>query len=118
MTPLSRRSYSNGAIIQDLADMRNATIAAAQASKSDFIDLNEASTAYLNAIGQTDAWTYNLNADDHTHLNVAGSVVFGNMVSWLMSEMAGDGKLLGMYTTPNATMVKDFESATFVYPAV
>ena len=98
--------------------MRNATIAAAQASKSDYIDLNQASTAYLNAIGQTNAWTYNLNADDHTHLNVAGSVVFGNMVSWLIGSIAGDGTTLKTYTVPNATMVKNFQSGTYFYPSV
>ena len=98
--------------------MRNATIIAAQAMKTDYIDLNRASTAYLDSVGQTDAWTYNLNPDDRTHLNVVGSVVFGNMVSWLIGGLVADGKMLGMYTMPDETMVKDFESGTYFYPSV
>ncbi|KAJ5112758.1 hypothetical protein N7532_000803 [Penicillium argentinense] len=90
VTPLSRRNYDNStghpAIIEDLADQTAATITAAGRSGTAVIDLNKASTAYLNAIGPEKAWSYNLNADDHTHLNVEGSVVFGGMVAELIQR--------------------------------
>ncbi|PWY67588.1 SGNH hydrolase [Aspergillus sclerotioniger CBS 115572] len=90
VTPLSRRNYDNTTgtptVIQDLADQRAATIAAANNTDTAYIDLNKASTDYLNAIGPVDAYTYNLTPDDHTHLNVAGSQVFGGLVASLIDQ--------------------------------
>lgn len=56
-----------------------------------YIDLNKASTDYVNAIGQTGADTYNWGEDgttgkDRTHLNPRGEVVFARMVSDLLLE--------------------------------
>lgn len=50
------------------------------------IDLNAASTEYLNDIGPVNATTYNLTPDDFTHLNNEGSVVFGNMMAVLLHQ--------------------------------
>ncbi|PMD17793.1 carbohydrate esterase family 12 protein [Hyaloscypha hepaticicola] len=62
VTPLSRRNYnSSGLIIEDLAPQRNATIQVARSNGIDFIDLNAASTKYLNSIGKAKAVTYNLH---------------------------------------------------------
>lgn len=88
VTPLSRRNYDNSSgtptIIENLADQRAATIDAADTAGVAYIDLNRASTDYLNSIGPQNAYTYNLKADDQTHLNVQGSQVFGGMVAELI----------------------------------
>lgn len=90
VTPLSRRNYDNSTgtpmIIQDLANQTAATITAAHNTGAAFINLNRASTDYLNAIGPTDAYTYNLIPTDHTHLNVDGSIVFGGIVAELIQR--------------------------------
>ncbi|KAI4730227.1 esterase [Aureobasidium sp. EXF-10728] len=87
VTPLTRRKYTTTTlptIIQDLAVQRNLTISAARQTHSRYVDLNAASTDYCDAIGPQEAWKYNLNPTDYTHLNGWGSVVFGRMVSDLM----------------------------------
>ncbi|KAF9892700.1 hypothetical protein FE257_001102 [Aspergillus nanangensis] len=87
VTPLSRRNYDDDdQIVLNLADQRAATIAAADNAGVACIDLNQASVDYLNSIGPDDAYTYNLVADDETHLNVQGSQVFGGMVAGLILE--------------------------------
>ncbi|EKG11069.1 Lipase GDSL [Macrophomina phaseolina MS6] len=104
---------SAGRINENLADQRNATLAVAKETGALAIDLNRASTDYLNAIGQDNAYTYNLNADDRTHLNEAGSVVFGNMVAWLLDESAESG-VLRQWTEANATYVQDFKDGVYI----
>lgn len=61
-----------------------AAIAAAKATSSPYIDLNQASLQFVDAIGNEAAQKYNLATDDHTHLNDYGSVVFGRMVADLI----------------------------------
>lgn len=114
VTPLSRRQYSSdGRINENLAEQRSATLAVAADEKALAIDLNRASTDYLNAIGEEDAYKYNLNVDDRTHLNDAGSVVFGNMVSWLLDESA-EGDALSQWTEANAAYVQDFKDGVYI----
>lgn len=99
VTPLSRRNYENStgkpAIIQSLSNETKATITAARRSDAIYINLNKRSTDYLNAIGPEKAYTYNLNADDRTHLNLGGSIVFGGIVAELIGiyrpELKGQG---------------------------
>jgi hypothetical protein len=67
-----------------LHNERLATIAAGEAVGARVLDLNSASLSYVEAIGSTDAQTYNLNPTDMTHLNDWGSVVFGRMVADLL----------------------------------
>lgn len=90
VTPLSRRNYDNSTgtpeIIESLSNETSATITAAHKSRASFINLNKASTDYLNAIGPQNAYTYNLNAADYTHLNVEGSIVFGGIVADLIER--------------------------------
>ena len=72
--------------------------------------------AYLNAIGLSDATEYNLNPTDFTHLNAAGSVVFGNMVSVLLNgESSAD---FAQWTVPDATIAQDIANGIFVLPSV
>ena len=117
VTPLTRRGFSGDPprVVENLADQRNATIAVAQSLKSRWIDLNNASTNYCNAIGPAASWVYNLedggnvtqlNGTDQTHLNAKGSVVFGRMVSDLMVEKYEDIKF---WTRPNATLTYELE---------
>ncbi|KAJ5133096.1 hypothetical protein N7448_001875 [Penicillium atrosanguineum] len=90
LTPLSRRNYKDSTmgprIIHDLANVTGAVIEAAHISKTSYINLNKESTRYLNAIGLANAYTYDLNDADHTHLNLEGSVVFGSIVAELIQR--------------------------------
>lgn len=80
-----------------------------------YIDLNRASTNYVNAIGATLAHTYNYAGTDKTHLNQYGIVLFGNMVSMLIDGAFKDG---GQWTVPNATIARDIKSGTYILPAL
>ncbi|KAL3418755.1 GDSL-like Lipase/Acylhydrolase [Phlyctema vagabunda] len=115
VSPLSRRSYSSstGKINENLSNERTAVLAVASANKFKVIDLNKNSTAYLNAIGQTNAVKYNLNPDDNTHLNKAGQTVFGNMVASLIE---GLDAALDSYINPNQTILAAIKKGTFILP--
>ncbi|PYH85858.1 SGNH hydrolase [Aspergillus uvarum CBS 121591] len=119
VTPLSRRGYDNSTgtplIVENLADQRAATIAAAQATGALWIDLNAASTRYLNAIGPADAWTYNLVADDQTHLNAQGSVVFGGLVAELIGGVVPDLKREG-FVVVERTLREDLDRGVYFWP--
>jgi hypothetical protein len=61
--------------------------------------------------------TYNLVAADFTHLNDVGSVVFGDMVSWLLTTTTSFADDVKSYTSPNATIVEDIENGVYIYPS-
>ncbi|ROW09247.1 hypothetical protein VPNG_05806 [Cytospora leucostoma] len=85
VTPITRRKFSSEHVaINNLAEQRNATIAAANSTDTWYIDLNQASREYVDAIGEEAAQVYDLNGNDTTHLNDYGSVVFGNLVADLI----------------------------------
>lgn len=119
VTPLSRRNYDNSTgqpvIIESLANQTAATITAAHNTHVAFIDLNRASTRYLNAIGPTDAYTYNLVPTDHTHLNIEGSIVFGGIVAELIErdypELHGHG-----FVRVNSTLKEDVDRGIYYWP--
>ncbi|OBT39435.1 hypothetical protein VE00_09837 [Pseudogymnoascus sp. WSF 3629] len=116
VTPLSRRNYdANGKIILNLADQVAATIVAAKAISANYIDLNKASVAYLEAIGLADATKYNLVTGDFTHLNAAGSVVFGNLVSGLLGKLGHEFKA---YTVEDKAIKAAIKAGKFILPAV
>ena len=110
VTPLTRRQFSGSPprIIENLADQRDATIAVAESLRSRWIDLNKASEDYCNAIGPEASWKYNLDdtANDTTHLNDHGSVVFGRLVSDLLVEKYED---IAYWTRPNGTLTSEIE---------
>ncbi|KAK7710792.1 hypothetical protein SLS64_005697 [Diaporthe eres] len=84
-TSLTRRVFTSEHNATDsLHDQRLAAIAAAKATSSPYIDLNQASLVFVNAIGNEAAQVYNLADGDRTHLNDYGSVVFGRMVADLI----------------------------------
>ncbi|KAF1928892.1 carbohydrate esterase family 12 protein [Didymella exigua CBS 183.55] len=115
VTSISRRSFSNGKVVESLADVTAAAKQAAATSKAKIIDLNAASTKYLNSIGATNAATYNLNPTDFTHLNAEGSVVFGNMVAQLIDVEAPEVK---NYVVPVKTIAAALNSGTYIFPTV
>ncbi|KAM3086191.1 hypothetical protein ACMFMG_000328 [Clarireedia jacksonii] len=120
VTSLTRRNFNNsGVVTEDLAPQANATIIAAKAVGALYIDLNRASINYVNAVGATDAATYNLVSTDFTHLNSAGSVLFGNMVSGLIDKAvsASQGLDIKQYTTPNATIASAISAGKYIYPS-
>lgn len=117
VTPLSRRKYSNGSISPDLAVQVTATIEVAKSIDAAIIDLNAASMKYLNAVGETDARKYDLKDGDQTHLNAAGSVVFGNMVAGLIAGSEVGGEVKG-YLSEDAMVKEAIQSGKFILPVV
>lgn len=91
VTPLTRRTFSGGKVVENLANETAATIAVAEANNLHWIDLNEASTKYVNAIGSAAADKYNLASGDRTHVNEWGGVVFARIVSDLLVSKYGGG---------------------------
>lgn len=119
VTPLSRRNYDNSTgqpvIIQDLANQTAATITAAHNTGASFIDLNRASTKYLNAIGPSDAYTYNLIPTDRTHLSVDGSIVFGGIVAELIQRDFPALHKHG-FVRVNKTLKEDVDRGIYYWP--
>lgn len=101
ITSLTRRRFENGEVVQNLAEWRGKTIEAAKAVGVKWLDLNKASTNYVNVIGEEDAHYYNLNGSDRTHLNEAGEKVFGRMTLDLLLEARED---LGIYFESNEAL--------------
>jgi hypothetical protein len=104
-------------VSEDLAEQRKITIEVAESLGVEYIDLNEASTKYLDAIGQNASQTYNRIPTDYTHLNPTGSVVFGDMVSWLLLTTTSLSNDLRKYTAPSPQVVKAIASGTYIYPS-
>ncbi|WQF78781.1 Putative SGNH hydrolase-type esterase domain, SGNH hydrolase superfamily [Colletotrichum destructivum] len=90
ITSLTRRTFSGGKVIQNLENERLRAIAAAEAVGATYLDLNTASTNYVNAIGNANGRKYDLSSGDATHLNPAGEVVFGRLVADLLLEKRED----------------------------
>ncbi|KAI1313346.1 SGNH hydrolase-type esterase domain-containing protein [Xylaria venustula] len=105
ITPLTRRAFTTPNNATDsLHDQRLATIAAAKATNTTYVDLNKASLKYVDEIGETAAQTYNLNPNDTTHLNDWGSVVFGRLLAdLLLVEKPG----LGVWFLANETLSEE-----------
>lgn len=117
VTSISRRRFNNstGKVVENLADVTAAAKEAAVESKADIIDLNAASTKYLNAIGADNAATYNLNPTDFTHLNAQGSVVFGNLVAQLVDAEVPE---VGKYVVPVKKITTALNQGKYIFPAV
>jgi lysophospholipase L1-like esterase len=102
VTPLTRRTFSGGKVIENLANETAITNRVAKEQSRHHIDLNKASTAYVNALGQAAADKYNLSPDDRTHLNEWGGVVFARIVSDLLVAAYPDE--FKSVTVANATL--------------
>ena len=96
ITPLSRRTFVDGKVRQDLDEYAAATRKVAADFNITCIDLNGMSTKLLNSIGQEKADEFNASTHpdakaensgkpepklDRTHLNEKGKEVFGRMVA-------------------------------------
>jgi hypothetical protein len=102
VTPLTRRTFKSGKVVENLSNETAKTIQVAKERSQHSIDLNKASTNYVNAIGQAAADSYNLASGDRTHLNEWGSVVFARIVSdLLVAAYPGEFKDV---TIANATL--------------
>jgi lysophospholipase L1-like esterase len=115
VTSLSRRRFSSstGKINENLKDVTAAAKDAASKTGAKLIDLNAASTKYLNAIGEDKAATYNLKPTDFTHLNGEGSIVFGNMVAMLIDEAVPEVK---QYVVPVKEIATALKKGEYYFP--
>lgn len=77
-------------MVENLSNERNAAITVANKAGVKYLDLNTASTKYVNAIGQENADKYNEIEGDRTHLNFSGKLVFGRIVMDLLVEKRRD----------------------------
>jgi hypothetical protein len=77
LTSLTRRTFTNGQLDNSLDNVVQAAKRAAAAVGVTMLDLNAASSKYVQAIGRSNADKYNLSQGDRTHLNSHGTVVFG-----------------------------------------
>jgi len=109
LSPLTRRTFNTttNRVIENLSNETAITLDVAEANDLHVIDLNKASTAYVNAIGQKGADTYNwgengTTGNDRTHLNPWGEVVFARMVSDLLVEKYEEE--FGDWTVGNETL--------------
>ncbi|KAF1948341.1 SGNH hydrolase [Byssothecium circinans] len=104
LTPLTRRNFASSTsnVTENLVEQRAATIEVANKNNIKWIDLNLASKNYVNAIKKDAASKYNLAADDWTHLNAWGGVVFARIVSDLLVEKYGS--IFTPVTKANATL--------------
>ncbi|KAM5348983.1 hypothetical protein ACJ41O_008806 [Fusarium nematophilum] len=109
ITSLTRRRFSGGRVIENLSNERVAAIAVAESVGADYLDLNTASTNYVNAIGEQNASFYDLSEGDRTHLNPAGEIVFGRMVADLLLEKRD----LGEYFTPDEELSRKLREGEF-----
>ncbi|KAI6712521.1 hypothetical protein JHW43_004931 [Diplocarpon mali] len=116
VTPIARRKYKGGAISPDLAAQVTATLQVARDIGSAYIDLNAASTKYLNAIGEQKARTYDLRNGDATHLNAQAGKAFGNMASQLISA-SQVGNAVKAYLKQDQAIIDAIASGTYILPS-
>jgi lysophospholipase L1-like esterase len=103
VTPLSRRNFNpDGSIRDKLAPWAGYTQAVANATNTITIDLWKTSLEFLEHVGELQARRMDLADGDHTHLNTAGSIVFGRMVSDLLVRKIGEP--VACVTKKNVTM--------------
>ncbi|KAF4456155.1 putative acetylesterase [Fusarium austroafricanum] len=101
ITSLTRRTFQGGEVVQNLKEWAAETIAAARDVGAEYLELNKASTYYVNVIGSKNADYYNWGLGDRTHLNPPGEIVFGRMLLDLLLEKRSD---FSSYFTPNKAL--------------
>lgn len=90
VSPLSRRVFSNGRVVRDLARWADDMASVASQKGATCLNLNQASADLLDQEGASVAASYNLAAGDYTHLNAAGCQVFGQLVAQLAHDHVPD----------------------------
>jgi lysophospholipase L1-like esterase len=111
LTSLTRRKFTNGILVDSLADVAEAAKKAAAAVNVALLDLNAASKEYVQAIGSENADKYNLLEGDRTHLNDHGIAVFGRMVADLIVDWK---RPLRAYITPDPETSKKIAQGIYV----
>ncbi|KAF2673116.1 GDSL-like Lipase/Acylhydrolase [Microthyrium microscopicum] len=104
VTPLSRTRFQGNKFRDTLAEWRTATIAAAKAGSYAYIDLNEASSNYVKAIGEAASKQY---SSDTTHLTSKGGQVMARIVADLILEKYSEFK---QYLKEDAAMTSAIKS--------
>lgn len=114
-TSLTRRTFNSttGKVIENLAEQAKVTISVAKSLHIPYIDLNRASTDYINAIGSVLADTFNYVPGDRTHLNPESELLFGTMVSVLIDDALRDGS---KWTRPNITIARALAKGQYILP--
>ncbi|KAF4435939.1 acetylesterase [Fusarium austroafricanum] len=112
ITSLTRRTFKDGKVVENLSKERDAAIAVANAAGVKYLDLNTASTKYVNAIGQDNADKYNEIEGDRTHLNFSGKLVFGRIVADLLVSKRRDLARWIMTNKKLSQLIKDGVYAT------
>ncbi|KAI6783955.1 SGNH hydrolase-type esterase domain-containing protein [Emericellopsis cladophorae] len=110
ISSLTRRTFKDGKVVQNLKEWRDEALVAAEAAGVQFVDLNMASTTYVDAIGAENAQYYNWEPSDRTHLNPAGEIVFGRMTLDLVLEVRPD---LDRYFEANEALSEKIENGEF-----
>jgi lysophospholipase L1-like esterase len=110
LTSLTRRTFTNGQLVDSLDNVAEAAKRAAASIGVTVLDLNAASSKYVQAIGQSNADKYNLAQGDRTHLNPHGTVVFGRMVADLI---VGWRSALSTYIKPDAALSKKIAQGVY-----
>ncbi|KAL2173574.1 SGNH hydrolase-type esterase domain-containing protein [Thermothelomyces heterothallicus CBS 202.75] len=112
LTSLTRRTFTNGVLDDSLADVSEAARKAAAAAEGvALLDLNAASRAYVQAVGQQAADRYNLADGDRTHVNPHGEAVFARIVADLV---VGWKRELSEYITPDPEMSDSIARGEYV----
>lgn len=107
---MTRRIFKDDKVVETLADFAEATVDAANTEEIKYLDLNRASTDYVNAICQKNAEKYNRDPGDITHLNAAGESVFGRMTLDLLLEERED---LNKYFRANKALSDKISNGEF-----
>lgn len=107
---MTRRNFNNSQVIENLADHSAKAIEAAESVGIQYLDLNRASTDYVNSIGEENAHTYDLSDGDGTHLNATGETVFGRLVADLLLEKRDD---LEEYFTPDEELSRKLREGKY-----
>ncbi|KAF5667235.1 putative acetylesterase [Fusarium heterosporum] len=110
ITSLTRRTFKNGEVVQNLKDWAAKTISAAGDVGAEYLELNKASTDYVNSIGEDKSQYYNWGEGDRTHLNPAGEIVFGRMV---LDLLLGKQEDFLPYFTSNEALTDKIQKGEF-----
>lgn len=114
---LTRRNFNDSdppQVEDDLANVRELAVEAAEGVDADYADLNTRSREYVNAIGQDNAETYNYDGTDSTHLNEKGGIVFAVLVGQLVVETFLD---LADYISVDAELADALTNGEYYYPS-
>ncbi|KAJ1542822.1 hypothetical protein HK096_009035, partial [Nowakowskiella sp. JEL0078] len=87
VTSLTRRAFaSNGTLLDTLEPWAETAISVAKKLQIPYLDLHKKSMKYVQAIGFDAAQRFNMVANDTTHLNSDGKIIFSRIVADLLTK--------------------------------